>query len=509
MNTAEAGLCNAQISSPPLGRRRLGFVLPEFTRWSWVSETARSTWEPRIERIKQAWLSLEWLSVANDVRDCALIWLPPDTLSTFTPQWEFASLSAIQLQIDNAHFGGNVAQSDASPTGLICIAVGDLTKLTQLREAWIASDHDTIGALLGYPACCRAFFRDVWADKRCIDTTWQMAENTTPAHAPDRIRIELPDTTAPVANILWRWLGVRAVPHLPCRFNCDASISLGTRFLEIARANGYAEEADWIAEILSWPVEWSALHGIAEIKTPLLKISTRTDATWGKSTVKWVGTSYPEEGASGLNFPYRMPKKPKLTSSRPYRRGFAHGTHAAADQPWYHADNGFASVDAMDGLHRPIVEKARRALRNEGGNVLDLGCGNGVLVGKICEGRSDLIPFGVDANPAAIDHARLLSPDHSGNFMQADLFDIPAWEFGRRYALALLMAGRLMEVPRDRALELLEQLRSSCSRVLVYTYPDWGDTPLASIAKQLGLELNQTDGAVSFLSQPRADDGVR
>ena len=31
-------------------------------------------------------------------------------------------------------------------------------------------------------------------------------------------------TGPPEANILWRWMGARAVPHLPCRFNCTDTV---------------------------------------------------------------------------------------------------------------------------------------------------------------------------------------------------------------------------------------------------------------------------------------------
>src|SRR5207253_2636849 len=104
---------------------------------------------------------------------------------------------------------------------------------------------------------CRIFFHDVWIQRRSIDTTWAMAENTSSRQIDGKVRIRLPDEMPPLANILWRWLGVRAVPHLPCRFDCPASIEHGKRMLEIARHAGYAEEAEWIAEILAWPVEWS------------------------------------------------------------------------------------------------------------------------------------------------------------------------------------------------------------------------------------------------------------
>ena len=67
---------------------------------------------------------------------------------------------------------------------------------------------------------------------------------------------------------------------------------------------------------------------------------------------------------------------------------------------WYHRDNGFASPEAMSALQRPLVSLARRRLKGVTGHVLDLGCGNGALLAKICDGESGLIPHGVDRTKA-------------------------------------------------------------------------------------------------------------
>ena len=64
-----------------------------------------------------------------------------------------------------------------------------------------------------------------------------------------------------------------------------------------------------LVELLSWPVEWSGLHGIAEVKSPVLEVCTRTDATAAKYVVCWMGDRIPEEGASGLKFPYKIPAR--------------------------------------------------------------------------------------------------------------------------------------------------------------------------------------------------------
>jgi hypothetical protein len=479
-----------EVPKPQRARERLSFVLPDFNRHSWVSEGARSVWEPRITRIVRAWEDIEWLSVAHGVRDCGLLWISPDALLTLIPKWTDASLSAIRLNVDDSPVSG--------ASGLICIVVGSGDRIEQLRGAWAALDDEAVGTLLGYPSCCRSFFRAVWVDERNIDTTWPMAENTSHRHLNGIARIELPEEIMPLANILWRWVGVRAVPHLPCRFDCAASIAFGRRLLEVGRNSGYSEEADWIAEILAWPVEWSALHGIAEVKSPLMKIATRTDATPEKWTVHWVGTKYPAEGAVGLRFPFQAPKKPMLTSSPGFKRGLAHGSPAQGSQPatgaaWQYADNGFTSAVVMRELHQPIVDLARRELASVSGNVLDLGCGNGALLATICSGRSDLTMWGVDSNGTSLDHARQLLPQLAENFAQGDLFDFEMWNPSRRrYVLAVIMLGRLLEVPQEKAMQLLRDLQSSCECVLVYAYPDWQQQPLVEMAHSLGLELEDT-----------------
>jgi hypothetical protein len=102
------------------------------------------------------------------------------------------------------------------------------------------------------------------------------------------------------------------------------TIELAKKFIDIGRGTEYADEMDWLPEILSWPVECSALHRIAEIKTPVLKASPRTDATPCKYTVRRQGDSYPLEGIRGLNFPYRLPLQRILNGSRELQRGLDH-----------------------------------------------------------------------------------------------------------------------------------------------------------------------------------------
>jgi hypothetical protein len=154
----------------------------------------------------------------------------------------------------------------------------------------------------------------------------------------------------------------------------------------------------------------------------------------------------------------------------------------------------------MDRSHEPLVATARSAIDGRAGAVLDLGCGNGALLAKIVAGRADLEPYGIDREARAIVHARELQATFADNFVQADLFDTAGWAGERRYALALLMIGRLLEVPTPAAQQVLAVLRSRCDAVVVYAYPGYGDHPLPDMARDLALRIDERAPGVAAIS---------
>ncbi len=306
----------------PEAPARLPFRLPDFTRISWASERARGVWEPRIQRITKAWLEIEWRAVRAGDRACAV---RPMSLTDFvseSPQWIEAGLAALPLELEGA--GGSSYSAVAGELRLdqpftVRVVVGTIDELAAFKRAWDDADQEAIGSMLGYPPCCREFFHEVWVEKGMVDPTWPMAVATAGAETgPRLVEIEAP----PQANILWRWMGVRAIPHLPCRSDCEASIEFADKMLAVGRDVGFEEEVEWLLEVLSWPLEWSALHGIAVIKTPVLKVTTMTDATPYPYVVRWTGTRFPREGARGLDFPYRRSRR-AFSSSRAFERGLA------------------------------------------------------------------------------------------------------------------------------------------------------------------------------------------
>jgi hypothetical protein len=274
----------------------VNFSLPDVIRLAWVSEEARSAHQPQIERVRKAWSSVEWRSILSGIRPCACIVTSPKCISLLTAEVSAQGLKLYPLRVIEL----TANQRTDSPV-LIDAVIGRRRDAQRFVKAWKRRDTEEMGRLLGYPRCCREFFRTVFELRRLIDQTWTAAMNTTAAKHEDRvIRI----TATPWGNSLLRTIGLKPVLHLPCSFECAASLELGARFSELMCTEGYAEEVTYLREALQWPAEWSGLHGIAEIRTPVVKICTRTDSTAQKIVVQWLGSQYPSEGARGLTYPF-------------------------------------------------------------------------------------------------------------------------------------------------------------------------------------------------------------
>ena len=274
----------------------VNFRLPDVIRLAWVSEEARLAHQPQIERVRKAWNSVEWRSILSNIRPCACIVTSPECISLLDADVSAQGLKLYPLRVVEL----TANQRTDSPV-LIDAVIGRRRDAQLFVKAWKRRDTEEMGRLLGYPRCCREFYRTVFELRQLIDQTWPAAMNTTAAKHEDRvIRI----TATPWGNSLLRTIGLKPVLHLPCSFECAASLELGTRFSELMCAEGYAEEVTYLREALQWPAEWSGLHGIAEIRTPVVEICTRTDSTAQKLVVQWLGSQYPREGARGLTYPF-------------------------------------------------------------------------------------------------------------------------------------------------------------------------------------------------------------
>lgn len=437
---------------------RLDFRLPEFTRYAWVSDRAREVWGPRITRIQAAWSEIEWRSVAAGVRSCAHRIVEPAAIEALAARMAEAGLAVArfgEVGLTASPYTSASAPAVPGQPVAVRIAIGTPQANAAFCAAWEANDQARIGESLGYPACCQRFFQRVWVEDRCMDTTWAMAAPAGGATQPgSQAELRTRSVEGPKeANILLRWLGVRAVPHLPCSFDCADTTDLARKLITVGRDAGFGEEMDWLLEMLSWPIEWSALHGIAEIRTPVIKISAATDATAERYEVRRAGESYPIEGARGLQFPYRAPERLRVLSSAGFRRGLENpiaappapapapvqvlasalasapeAVRAPAPAPidlraaWFaerrdlFAQNGYKAVPRA--TYEAFLEVVDRP-----GAILELGCGNGLLLRFLRDHSPHALdPSGIDLNAEAIRIAQtMIFPDRGQDFLVADV----------------------------------------------------------------------------------------
>lgn len=265
-------------------------------RLAWVSPEARAVHEPSLRALADRWRQVEWMS-ADKVRPCALVSAPVEAL----PAWDEAS-QAQDLRRLTVRLTQRPSRAPGSqPSVMATFALGSQRTLRGFAKAWKSDDHDAMGALLGYPPCCRRFFQREVVRAGRGDPVWAAAAATSSAKiSPGEIAV---DAAAPT-NILLQKLGVRMIGHYPCAFDCQASQTVARDLDSFARTLAPDDKTVDPLAVLDWPMRWSARNGIAEIYTPVLKLVTYADPSPERCDVLWMGATRPPEAARGLKFPY-------------------------------------------------------------------------------------------------------------------------------------------------------------------------------------------------------------
>ena len=302
----------------------------------------------------------------------------------------------------------------------------------------------------------------------------------------------------PELNLLLRWLGIRPVFHLPCSFTCEASIGVAREIVAVATQIAGTEEITSIYRMLRWPIQWSALHGIAEIETPVLRIATRTDATALNYTVRIRGDlGSVVHAARGNRFPFVEPRSHH--KSHRIRSAAEPRTETDAEQ-WLYVENGYRSLKDMERAFAvvtgPLLARSPRS-------VVHLACRNGALLQFIAKRSPGLRVSGIDPDITRITKARQLLPAHAAGLRIARLDDADLPTQLEEVDACVVMAGRLTELPVDRARALVAAMRTKSGGVLLYAFDDWlRRSSLDQMAAKLQVALS-SDGVATDIAAAR------
>lgn len=132
-------------------------------------------------------------------------------------------------------------------------------------------------------------------------------------------------------------LGLRVLDHVPCRPDCEASRARAEARVVALRGRD-PEALAWLLAALAWPVRWSALHGIAEVTTPLFKLCHETAYTAACHALVRVGEEWPEAGAQGVRAPFRAPVRRIVSDGARHLRGLQHAAGQGRRLPVLGAD---------------------------------------------------------------------------------------------------------------------------------------------------------------------------
>lgn len=429
---------------------KLDFQMYEFNRMAWRNDIAEEVWGYRIRRISNAISQLERLSVIEGIRKGCLDYLRPSQLKTMSE--ELAEYGLIPIAI-NAHpviSSYSIRETEANDNEPVLIRVF-MTKpeyaIEILKNYFKEKGNLVNGKYLSYPECCTLFFEDIWQQKRYCDTTWFMAQNTKNKEKKGNC-IEIKES--PIwSNTLLRWAGVRPVFHMPCSLDCEETQELGKKIIQLGYEKGFNEEMDWLKEILSWRVKWSALHGIAMIETPLFITVTMTDTTPDKYEVIRHGKELED---------IKLPEE------------------------WLWKDNGFSSYEGMCESHLPLLKTIKEI---KGKSILDLGCGNGYLAYS-----TGLIPYGLDLNEKAINRAKKMFPEHKDNFFHMNISD---YKWNIDTDIVVMSAGRLMEMSMEQRKQMKKNMINYKGTIVVESYGDWlyAYGSLEALCNRVGLKIEK------------------
>lgn len=393
-------------------------VLPDWTRWSWVGRTEREWWRPLIDAASNAYKEVERLAVVDGVRPAAYQNIQSSGLMEAT-EWALQhNIVCVPISIVGASTQYSSISTPVSANGNFNYRViyTRPSNYANLRSN-LNANPEALGTLLGYPPCCRQAFLKTWALGQ-VDSTWEQSDEGRTPNGPA------------FAHTLFRWMGIRLVSHMPCRHTCEASQHIGESLLNVGRQHGYHEEMQTIREVLNWPVQWSRLFGIAEITSPGLKISTRSDWT---------------------------PTKQVFSRS---------GTYVEPQKTWW-TDNGFSHAELMRSSHAPIIDALASTLPPKA-RLVDLGCGNGLLLRRLTIQRPDIKIAGVERETAALTRF----PLQLGVKFWGETIEQGSWRDWNPTAV-LYNPIRLTEMPRDTA-ALVARWISEVPYQFPYMYEETG-----------------------------------
>lgn len=280
------------MKSKMLKEDLLNIDVGPFTKLIWNSTEAREEWERKLNRAVPLHDRAEYEMVRQGHRRCGTLHLYPHNFHSVIENLEKDGLVWLPIQwtrnytgFSHYHIPTVAGDPNSSCYGVIARNLED-AEAFRTASAYQGRnknevDHEAIGELLGFPSCCAKSFVEEWGSGY-YDPVWQSAEGAEGATviADRTIEVEYSIHT----NQMLRYYGLRTTSHFPCSLDCSKSIEIGDVWLECMRTIDPVA-TDYLVEILSMPLVWSCLYGVAVVETPIFTLITNSLPTRERWTV--------------------------------------------------------------------------------------------------------------------------------------------------------------------------------------------------------------------------------
>jgi len=145
----------------------------------------------------------------------------------------------------------------------------------------------------------------------------------------------------------------------------------------------------------------------------------------------------------------------------------------------------------MAASHEPIKQLAKQVLKDgQGLLVLDLGCGNGMLLRRIAL-ETGATPFGLELDESKARYAHRLLRRFGGEVKTANIFTA-RWPWPDQvFDLAIVPLTAFLDAPHDLSEQLRVHLMAHAHTILAYAYDDDRQRlgALSAMAERIGIQL--------------------
>lgn len=430
-------------------------------RFGWSTPAARELWGPRLAGLCAAAHAIELHQVRTGTLPATLFWAAFHELGPFLAKIAALELVAVPIGgiLERNFHEGAVDSADPRTALTYPIMVGTSETLKTTLDLMARKDLRKIAAWFNYPDCCA----EAWLAA-------QTAGATDPVLAMLRSHSTHDPAESGAAYAILAEFGFGPVRHAMCTVHCRHAAARIQEFIAVGREIGFASEMSWLAQMAEWDIDYSVVAGVAEIRTALFRSTHFSDRV--EQPVRFRQPGRPSTGGApgGRDLPIHFPAPAGAMNPSRVAAKLAAANSARCDFGTGWAAAGFAGPFEMRSRFCTVIWEQTKLLRGKVSSVLQISCGEGLLLELALEVNPRIVPFGCDTDANLVAVACRRHPKHADNFSTDEGFAsmVRCREIlGKPVDVLFLDPEALVDMPAHLANAIRSELADAARSVIV------------------------------------------